>query len=74
MEYAIGICLGLGLAASSGFRVFVPLLVANIASLSGIVNLSPGFSGRARGLHLPSFSLQPLPKSALIISRGLITH
>ncbi len=43
MEYAIGICLGLGLAASSGFRVFVPLLVANIASLSGIVNLSPGF-------------------------------
>ena len=43
MEYAIGICLGLGLAASSGFRVFVPLLVANIASLSGIVNLSSGF-------------------------------
>lgn len=43
MEYIIGICLGLGLAASSGFRVFVPLLVANIASLAGIVNLSVGF-------------------------------
>jgi len=43
MEYVIGICLGLGLAVSSGFRVFVPLLVANIASLTGIVNLSGGF-------------------------------
>jgi hypothetical protein len=43
MDIAIGICLGLGLAASSGFRVFVPLLAANIASLSGIVHLTGGF-------------------------------
>lgn len=43
MEYAIGICLGLGLAASSGFRVFVPLLAANIASLAGVVHLTGGF-------------------------------
>ena len=43
MDIAIGICLGLGLAASSGFRVFVPLLAANIASLAGIVHLTSGF-------------------------------
>jgi len=43
MEYVIGISLGIGLAASSGFRVFVPLLVANIASLAGLVNLTGGF-------------------------------
>ncbi|RPI15894.1 MAG: DUF4126 domain-containing protein [Ignavibacteriae bacterium] len=43
MEYVIGIFLGIGLAASSGFRVFVPLLIVNIASLAGMVNLTSGF-------------------------------
>lgn len=43
MEYAIGILLGLGLSASCGFRVFVPLLVTNIASLLGITHYSAGF-------------------------------
>jgi hypothetical protein len=43
MEIAIGICLGLGLAASCGFRVFVPLLISNIASMTGIVNIGGGF-------------------------------
>ena len=43
MDIAIGICLGLGLAASCGFRVFVPLLVANVASLMDWVNMSNGF-------------------------------
>ena len=43
MDIAIGICLGLGLAASCGFRVFVPLLISNIASLTGVVNIGGGF-------------------------------
>ena len=43
MDIAIGICLGLGLAASCGFRVFVPLLISNIASMTGIVNIGGGF-------------------------------
>jgi hypothetical protein len=43
MEIAIGIFLGLGLAASCGFRVFVPLLITNIGSLLDWVRLSPGF-------------------------------
>ncbi len=47
MEYAIGICLGLGLAASCGFRVFVPLLISNIASMAGVVNIGSGFEWMA---------------------------
>jgi len=43
MEYAIGICLGMGLAASAGFRVFVPLLAANVSSMLGWVHLSHSF-------------------------------
>lgn len=43
MDIAIGILLGLGLAASCGFRVFVPLLVTNIASHIGYVNLTGGW-------------------------------
>jgi hypothetical protein len=43
METALGICLGIGLSAASGFRVFVPLLVMSIASLSGHLVLSHGF-------------------------------
>lgn len=43
MDIAIGVFLGLGLAASCGFRVFVPLLITNIGSLFGWVNLSHGF-------------------------------
>ncbi len=43
MEYAVGILLGLGLSASCGFRVFVPLLITNIASLLGLTHYSAGF-------------------------------
>jgi len=34
---------GVGLSAACGFRVFVPLLVMSIASLSGHLTLAPGF-------------------------------
>jgi len=47
MDIAIGICLGLGLAASCGFRVFVPLLISNIASMTGIINVTDGFEWMA---------------------------
>jgi hypothetical protein len=35
--------IGIGLSAACGFRVFVPLLMMSIASLSGYLPLSPGF-------------------------------
>jgi hypothetical protein len=43
LDYAVGILLGLGLAASCGFRVFVPLLVSNVASLSGFISFGSGY-------------------------------
>src|SRR5262245_27801838 len=43
METLSSICLGIGLSAACGFRVFVPLLVMSIASLSGHLTLASGF-------------------------------
>jgi len=42
-ETLLGICLGIGLSAACGFRVFVPLLVMSLASLGGHLTLAPGF-------------------------------
>lgn len=44
MEALIGIIVGLGLAASCGFRVFVPMLVMSIAAKAGHLHLSEGWS------------------------------
>src|SRR6266567_5746681 len=43
METFGSICLGIGLSAACGFRVFVPLLIMSIASLSGHLPLAHGF-------------------------------
>jgi hypothetical protein len=43
MEIFLSLCLGIGLAACSGFRVFVPLLLSSIAIHFGIVNVTDGF-------------------------------
>ena len=43
MEVLLSICLGIGLSAACGFRVFVPLLVMSIAALSGHLHLAHGF-------------------------------
>ena len=43
METALGVAIGIGLAAAAGFRVFVPLLVLSIAAVTGHLNLSPPF-------------------------------
>jgi hypothetical protein len=42
MEPILSICLGIGLSAACGFRVFVPFLVMSIAHLSGHLQLAQG--------------------------------
>ncbi len=42
-ETLLSVLLGVGLSAACGFRVFVPLLVMSLASLSGHLTLTPGF-------------------------------
>jgi len=43
MDTALSICVGIGLSAACGFRVFVPLLVMSIAALSGHLTLASQF-------------------------------
>jgi len=42
-ETLLGIAVGIGLSAACGFRVFVPLLIMNLATLTGHLHLAPGF-------------------------------
>lgn len=44
METMLSIFVGVGLSAACGFRIFVPLLIMSIASLSGQLTLSPEFA------------------------------
>lgn len=44
MEIFLSVCLGIGLSAACGFRVFVPLLCLSIAAKAGFVNLVPTFA------------------------------
>jgi len=44
MDTILGIVIGIGLSAACGFRIFVPLLIMNLAVLSGQLHLPAGFS------------------------------
>lgn len=44
LDIALSIALGVGLAAATGFRLFLPLLVTSIASYSGYLPVSEGFA------------------------------
>jgi Domain of unknown function (DUF4126) len=44
MDLALSICLGIGLAAACGFRIFVPLLGMSVAALAGQLELAEGFA------------------------------
>jgi hypothetical protein len=43
METLMGLMIGIGLSAATGFRVFVPFLGMSIAAMSGHLTLSSGF-------------------------------
>ncbi len=42
-ETILSFLLGIGLSAAAGFRVFVPMLIVSLASMAGVITLSPGF-------------------------------
>ncbi len=44
LQTFLSICLGIGLSAACGFRIFVPLLCLSIASLTGYVQLDSSFA------------------------------
>jgi hypothetical protein len=43
METLLALCIGIGLSAACGFRIFVPLLVMSLAAASGHLELAEGF-------------------------------
>ena len=43
METILGLCIGVGLSAACGFRIFVPLLMMSIATLLGWYEPAKGF-------------------------------
>ncbi len=57
METFLSVCLGVGLSAACGFRVFVPLLVMNIAALSGHLHFAHGFEWLGSYPALVTFSV-----------------
>jgi hypothetical protein len=57
MELVLNIFLGIGLSAACGFRVFVPLLIMSMASLSGHLHFSPGFAWLGTYQALTVFSV-----------------
>lgn len=44
IDTLVAVCMGLGLAAACGFRVFLPVAVLSVASKAGLVNLGEGFA------------------------------
>ena len=43
IETILSLCIGIGLSAACGFRIFVPLLVMSVASLTGLFEPMKGF-------------------------------
>ena len=57
MEVLISLCVGLGLSAACGFRVFVPPLVVSLAAHLGYTTLSSDFSWMGTDEALFAFAL-----------------
>ncbi|MEN8207635.1 MAG: DUF4126 domain-containing protein [Candidatus Fermentibacteria bacterium] len=63
METVVSILIGLGLSATCGFRIFVPLLVMSIMGHLGFLELSQGFSWIASTPALIAFSVAALAET-----------
>ncbi len=64
METLVSICVGLGLAAACGFRVFLPLAIMSWATKAGIVHPSEGFAWVASWPAICAFSTACLAEIA----------
>ena len=57
METVLCICLGIGLSAACGFRIFVPLLALSVAAHAGHVQMATGFQWVASDSALIAFGV-----------------
>ena len=56
-QIVLAVFVGIGLSAACGFRIFVPLLIASIASRAGAVSLGPGFEWIASNPAIITFGI-----------------
>ncbi len=56
-ETALGLCIGVSLAAACGFRVFVPLLVMALGSKAGFISMGDGFEWMSSWPAIVGFSV-----------------
>lgn len=59
-ETFLSVCLGLGLSAACGFRIFVPLLVVNLAARAGWLELAGELSWLGETPAMVSFGVATL--------------
>ena len=57
MEIFLSICVGIGLSAACGFRVFVPLLCLSVAGKLGVLHLTPAFAWAGSTTAVVAFSV-----------------
>lgn len=57
MELLLSLCIGVGLSAACGFRVFVPLLIMSIAAKTGHLTLVPSFQWIGSDIALWTFAI-----------------
>jgi hypothetical protein len=57
MQELLSICVGIGLAAACGFRIFVPFLIVSIAATTGHLSLAQPFQWMASYPALITFSV-----------------
>jgi hypothetical protein len=55
MELILALCIGLGLSAACGFRIFIPLLLMSLAASSGHLELAAGFEWIASPAAVTAF-------------------
>ncbi|MEP6664030.1 MAG: DUF4126 domain-containing protein [Verrucomicrobiota bacterium] len=57
MEIFLSLCIGIGLSAACGFRIFVPLLAMSIATKAGHLTLVPAFQWVGSDAALIAFAI-----------------
>jgi Domain of unknown function (DUF4126) len=69
-DIAVSIALGIGLAAATGFRVFLPLLVVGIAGRTGYLPLGEEFAWLSATAALVMLSVAAIVEFSPITSQG----
>ncbi len=56
-QFLLTLCVGVGLSAACGFRVFIPLFIVSLASRSGDLTISEGFAWLSSDTALIAFGV-----------------